>query len=225
MWWMMGLVATAQAERHTWARSIQRLDLENLAGDLHVERGGERIEVQLVRVRDRSCAIKLGERLGEARIRIADETGRSAGCRVNVAVRLPTTATARISLGAGDVHTVDLDARLELSVGAGDVRLEGARRLSLELGAGDIEGHLAGASCLRVGAGNIDVHGLVEPVTAQVGTGRIRLRFARAPGGRISATTGLGEVLIDLPGPQPRRTQSNRRPSDRKNPPCSSVSG
>ena len=71
MWWML-LASSAQADSHLWARSIQRLELHNAAGDLHVERGGERIEVRFYPVVDDGCDVSIGERQDRAQVRVSD---------------------------------------------------------------------------------------------------------------------------------------------------------
>lgn len=199
MWWVL-LVASAQAESHLWARSIQRLELHNAAGDLHLEHGGDRIEVRLYRVEDNGCDVAVGERADRALVTIRDQDHIGARCRVNVAVRLPLRARFRLSLGAGDLHAVGLDASMAASIGKGDVRLEGARGLRLNLGAGRVTGWLDGDASLQVGAGDIQLTGLRRPLSARVGTGSIRLRFDEAPSGTVTAATGQGDVWVDLPG-------------------------
>lgn len=198
MWWML-LAAPAQAESHVWARSIQRLELHNAAGDLHLERGGERIEVRLVRVLDEGCDIVVGERTDRAEVWIRDPSRSGNRCRINVAVRLPLQSRAQLSVGIGDLHAVGLDASVAASIGTGHVRLEGSRGLRLNLGAGRVSGWSTGDVSLHVGAGDIALTGLRAPLTAEVGTGDIRLRFDEAPVGTVRAHTGQGDVWIDLP--------------------------
>ncbi|MBX2803911.1 MAG: hypothetical protein KTR31_39915 [Myxococcales bacterium] len=191
------------------------MDLQNASGDLHIERGGERIEVTLYRVRDAACVISLGDEAERATVRIRSRNRRGTDCQINVAVRLPVGASAALTLGSGDLHAVDVESRVRASVGAGDVLLEGASGWQLELGAGNVSGTLTGASAIQVGAGNVQLNELSSPVTAEVGAGRIHLGYTTAPVGRIDAITGVGDVEIDLPDGTPVTLVNARDPDER----------
>ena len=199
MWAWLCSFAIA-AENHTWARQIQQLEVDNAVGDLHLEIGGERIEVQLVPIERENCDLTVGEEGARAVVRIKDRTrGADPGCRINVAVQLPAGARAEIEVGAGDAHVVQVNGQVQLAVGAGDVRFEGGGGFSLDVGAGSVTGTMAGASRIRVGAGDVHLEALTAPIDAEVGTGGIYLGYDAAPEGEISAHTGIGNVEVDLP--------------------------
>ena len=213
MWWIWLLMGTAQAERHTWAREVRTISVENATGDVHVEQGGDRISVRLVPVDDRGCTRSISEDRGEARISLGPARDAAHRCKVHVAIRLPEGASATLAIGAGDIHMVGVHTPVTASLGAGDVFLEGASRLRVDLGAGRVHGRLMGHSAIEVGAGSIDVSGLSEPVSARLGTGSIRLAYDRAPVGRIRASTAHGDVRIDLPDGTPVTFAHDEDPS------------
>lgn len=208
MWTWMWIAAAA--EGHVWANTFRELDLDNTVGDLHVEAGGDRIEIELVKIKDASCDIFVGDEAGRAVVRIRDRNRGGSGCQVNVAVRLPLGSTAELSLGAGDLHAVGVEGQIQAEIGAGDVRFEGGAGWALSVGAGNITGELQGHARLQIGAGNVRLSGLSAPIQAQVGTGTIDLGFDRAPVGSIIASTGVGNVSVDLPDGTPVSLRGTR---------------
>ena len=129
-----------------------------------------------------SCEIRV-ETVGRTLVVEARREGSVGRCRVDVRMAIPAGLPVHADVGAGEVTLGELATRLDLSLGAGDVR-------------GSVEGNEVHVSS---GAGDIELYGLSAAVSASTGTGNVHLRFARAPAGTIEASSGVGDVEVHLP--------------------------
>lgn len=95
-----------------------------------------------------------------------------------------------------DIHAgIPDDVRVQLKVGSGDARVEGARSLSIDLGAGDVDAlHTRGSVHAAVGSGDLVVDGAGSLALLGLGSGEAK---ASAISGDVSVgSIGSGDFSL-----------------------------
>lgn len=107
----------------------------------------------------------------------------AAGCGVDYRIEVPAGVPVRIRTDRASVSVVEMSGMVEVTAGAGDVRLHRTRGpVRVETSAGTLEG--------------VDI--VAEYLDATTAAGAIRLSLALPPG-RLGLTTGAGDIDVTLP--------------------------
>jgi DUF4097 and DUF4098 domain-containing protein YvlB len=118
-----------------------------------------------------------------------------ANISIDFTVYMPRRGQLRSHEGSGDQTIQDIDGRVELASGSGDIEATNiGERLVARVGSGDIKlRDVRGDAELASGSGDIAGENLSGRVEAATGSGDIRLSFV---GADLRAKTGSGSVVI-----------------------------
>lgn len=125
------------------------------------------------------------ERLVDGVLTVSSDCGRPVrlGCGVDYRISVPASAAVRIRTGRASVSVAGIAAMVDVTAGAGDVRLRGTH----------------GPVRVTTSAGSVDGADLVADfLDASTGVGAIRLSMAEPPG-RVGLRTGAGGIDLALP--------------------------
>jgi Putative adhesin len=148
----------------------------------------------------------------------------------NISIDYEVSAPADVALnlrsGSGDIEVNNVGRYLSATSGSGNIRAHGVHGpAELETGSGDIELGQNGPGAVRAktGSGNVQLHGFDGTLYARTGSGDIeaeghlngassvstgsgnaRLHLATDSRFNLEASTGSGDIKVNMPGaPQP----------------------
>ena len=193
---------TAEGDRSFSGPEVNRLKLEVPFGDVKVKTGGSEFQIHVKRWLEPKGDSAEGRRwVKESKL----ETTMKDGVLVITELPFGTRNSRRNSEGHFNPHyelTISLpsDKAADLSVGAGDIEINGEYRdLDTLVGAGDIECKSLSVNRslkIHVGAGDVEasVQGPVANSDVSVGTGDIHLRLPVSANADVDASVGVGEI-------------------------------
>lgn len=126
------------------------------------------------------------------------------GCGVDYGLRIPAGTIVDVHTGSGEIRVRDMAGPLTLDSGSGDVAVSGAGgTLSLHTGSGDVNasGLTATRASARTGSGDVTLRftGAPATVTAESGSGDVRVYVPADTPYRVATHTGSGQVDVRVP--------------------------
>lgn len=214
MWragWMLVAVAggcvvhrevVVEADDVTFTDPVSRVEVDLPAGDLEVRRGeGTGVEVRrTLRWSGEPPEVHAWVEGGALRLDV-DCRPFAWVCAVDTEVLLPADAAVQATLGSGSVRVIGVDGDHAVSTGAGDLELRGlVGALSASTGSGRLLAiETGGALTLDAGSGDVSVERASAPaVVASTGSGDVAIDLLDPPE-RVWVESGSGDVALALP--------------------------
>ncbi len=166
------------------SNNLEAIVVQNQIGNISLTGSNKPSQVSVTKKKfDSSCSITYDKQGSTYSIKVKKKKNNDT-CQVDLNIEVPSSISATLSTGMGDISVKDIDGSIQYNIGVGNTMLQ------------DIEGQITG----HVGKGNVTMNEIKGDTIISGGQGNSVIDFSpQFSEGKIKVSTGQGDIIVSFP--------------------------